>query len=55
MWKKIKSTLILKRIFYNVDNKTKLNRIIYNKEIQKKFGIDLIDFRRFSGRYIIGD
>ena len=55
MWKKIKSTLILKRTFYNVDNKTKINIIIYNKEIQKKLGLDLIDFRRFSGRYIIGN
>ena len=55
MWKKIKSSLILKKIFYNVDNKRKLNIIIYNKEIQKRLGLDLIDFRRFCGRYMVED
>ena len=51
MWRKIKSTFILKKIFNYVDTKTKLKTIICNKKIQRKFGLSLIDFRRFSGRY----
>ena len=51
MWRKIKSSFILKKIFNYVDTKIKLNIILYNKKIQRKFGLSLIDFRRFSGRY----
>jgi len=29
----------------------KYNTILYNKEIQRKLGLYLIDFKRFSGRY----
>ena len=51
MWKKIKSNFILKKIFSNLDNKRKFITIIYNKSLQRKFGLNLIDFKRFSGRY----
>ena len=47
-----KIRLILKKIFNNVNNKIKFNLIVYNKLLQKKLGLDLIDFKRFSGRYI---
>ena len=51
MWKKIKSTFILQKIFTILNNKTKLIIIMNNKKLQRKLGINLNDFRRFSGRY----
>ena len=51
MWQKIRSTFILKKIFYFLDNKIKFNTIVHNKNLQKKLGLNLIDFRLFSGRY----
>ena len=51
MWRKIKSTYILKIVFTYVDDRRKLNLIKFNKKIQSILGLNLIDFRRFSGRY----
>ena len=51
MWQRIKSSFILSKIFNGVNNKKKLNIIEYNKKIKQKLDINLIDFRRFSGRY----
>ena len=51
MWRKIKSTFILKKIFNIVDSKIKFETIVYNKNIQRKFGLNLIDFKRFSCKY----
>jgi len=53
MWRKIKSNYLLKEILIYIGDRRKLNLIRYNKQIQAIVGIDLIDFRRFSGRYII--
>ena len=47
----IKSYIILKKIFTYVDNKVKFNTIAYNKKLQRKLGLNLIDFRIFSSRY----
>ena len=52
MLKKIRSTFILKKIFNHIDNKRKLQSIVHNKKLQQKLGLNLIDFRRVSGRYI---
>ena len=35
-----------------MNSKIKFNTIIYNKKVQKKLGLNLIDFIRFSGKYI---
>ena len=51
MLKKISSLFILKKIFTIINNKVKFNSIIHNKKLQKKLGLSLIDFKRFSGRY----
>ena len=51
MWRKIKSIFILKKIFINVENTKKMNIIVYNKKIQRKMGLNITDFMRFSGRY----
>ena len=52
MLEKIKSSFILKKIFNCTDNKVKFKSVLYNKKIQKKLGLNLIDFRRISGKYI---
>ena len=51
MWRKIRAPLILKKIFNNINTKRKLIINVYNKELQKKLGLDIIDFWIFSGRY----
>jgi len=53
MWRKIKSNYILEEILIYVGDMRKFNLIKYNKKIQSIAGLNLIDFRRFSGRYII--
>ena len=52
MLEKIRSTFILKKIFNQMDDKRKLQSIVYNKKLQQKLELNLIDFRRMSGRYI---
>ena len=51
MWRKIKSSFILTKVFSYADFKLKLYTIVYNKKIQKKLGYNLNDFKRCSGRY----
>ena len=51
MWKKIKSSFILQKIFSILNYNRKLNIIMNNKKIQRKLGINIIDIIRFSGRY----
>ena len=53
MWRKIRSNYLLKEILIYMGDKRKLNLIKYNKTMQAIAGLNLIDFRRFSGRYII--
>ena len=52
MWRKIRSSFILKKVFNYINIKKKLNIIAYAKKIQKKFGLNLIDYKRASGKYI---
>ena len=53
MLKKIKSIYFIKRLFTFVDEKDKLNTIKYNKYIQNILDISLINYKNFSGKYII--
>ncbi len=53
MRRKIRSNYLLKKILIYIGDKRKLNLIKNNKKIQAIEGLDLIDFTRFSGRYII--
>ena len=48
----IKSSFISKRLFYNLDKKRKLKIVKYNKKLQNKINLDIIDYKSFSGRYI---
>ena len=53
MIKNVKSIYMLKNIFSFLKTITKFNFIKYNKSLQSKLEIGLIDYRRFSKRYII--
>ena len=48
LFKKIKSQYILKQIFENLIQNKKLDVVRYNKEMQKKFEIKLIDYKEFK-------
>jgi len=50
----IKCVYTLKEIFSLVRTNRKMNIIIYNKELQKKNGIDIEDYKNKSGKYKIG-
>ena len=51
----IKSIYIVKHIFSFLRDTTKLNMIIYNKNFQKKFEIDIEDYKKLKGRYKVGE
>ena len=53
--KEIKSIYILKYILSFLSEKQKLNIIINNKHLQKKFDINIKDYKRISGRYKVGE
>ena len=53
--KSIESFYILKYIFSFLSEKQKLNIIIYNKHLQKKFDMDIEYFKRISGIYKEGE
>ena len=48
-----KSIYFLKRLFTFVDEKNKLDIIKYNKNMQNILDISLINYKTFSGRYIL--
>ena len=51
----IKNFYNINKIFSFLDNKEKLKMIIYNKKLQKKFGVSIQDYKDLSGRYKIGE
>jgi len=52
MWRKIRSNYLLKEILIYIGDERKLNLMKYNKKLQAIAGLNLIDFRKFSGKYI---
>ena len=50
-----KSFLIIKRIFSFLSENQRLNMIMHNKEIQKKFLFDIRDYKKKSGKYKVGE
>ena len=50
----ISSSYIFNRIFSFLEQKQKLNMIIYNKQWQKKIGVNIQDYKKASDRYKIG-
>ena len=53
MLKNSKSIYFIKRLFTFVDEKNKLDIIKYNKNMQNILDISLINYKTFSGRYIL--
>ena len=53
MLKNIKSSYFSIIIFYFLDEKVKLQLVKYNKNLQKKLDIKIINYQFFSGKYII--
>ena len=54
MVERIKSRYILKKIFSNIIQETKLNLVKYNNKIKNILNIDMIDYKYLSGKYFIG-
>ncbi len=44
-----------KEIFLFLEEKQKLNIIIYNKELKKELSVNIEDYKRSSGKYKIGE
>ena len=53
--KNINSSYIAKQIFSILNDKIQLKLIIYNKQLQKNFGINITNYKIFSGKYKIID
>ena len=51
--KKIKSSFILTKVFSIVNEKIKLDLIKYNKRMQNTLNIKLLNYKLFSGKYIV--
>ena len=53
MLKNIKSKYITKLLFLYIDEERKLRLVKYNKSLQKNINISIINYKHYSGRYII--
>ena len=53
MLQNIKSVFFIKIIFSFVDEERKLKMLKYNKALQNKIGINLLNYQMFKGNYII--
>ena len=53
MLKNIKSIIIIKKVFSRLRIKKKLDLIKYNNIIKNRLDINLLDYKTFSGRYIV--
>ena len=53
MLKKIRTYYFIRIIFSFIDEKQKLKLIKYNKSYQENMNISLINYKIFSGKYII--
>ena len=53
MMKKIKSIFFIRLLFSTISQKHKLNMIKYNKKLQKLVDINLMNYKLFTGKYIL--
>ena len=51
----IKSSYIIKSVLSFLNEKSKLNMIIYNKDLQKICLVDIEDYKNISLKYRIGE
>ena len=55
MFENVKSSYFIKMLFSYVDDERKLEIIKYNKTLQNKININLINYKIYSGKYLIYD
>ena len=53
MLKKIKSYYLIKFVYSFIEEEQKLKLVKYNKSIKKNLDISIINYKFFSGKYII--
>ena len=53
MFENIKSNYLIQYIFSLLNEKRKFKLVKYNKNIQNKLDLNLIDYKHLSGKYII--
>ena len=53
MLKNVKSSYFIRIIFSFIDEKRKLKLIKYNKILQENMNISLVNYKTFTGKYII--
>ena len=51
----IRSSHNLEEIFSFLEQRIKLDIIIYNKEFQKMLGVNIEDYKKISGKYKVGE
>ena len=49
----IKSTYIIKYLFAFIDDRRKLKMLRYNKSVQNRIDINIMNYKRFANKYII--
>ena len=49
----IKSSYIIKEVLLFLNERLKLNLIMYNKQLQKLLGVDIKTYKKISGKYKI--
>ena len=54
-YRDIKSSYIIKSLFSFLDEKEKLEIIIYNKELQKILSVNINEYKNNTGKYKIGE
>ena len=55
MMDKIKSSFFFMFLLPYINDKRKFKITNYNKDLQNFLGINLLDYKRMSGKYILGD
>ena len=53
MLKNIKATYFIKLLFPYIDEKQKLKIVKFNKSLQNTLNITIINYKYFTGKYII--
>ena len=53
MLKKINSTFFIRIIFFYLNEKQKLRIIKYNKLLQNKLDINIINYQYYKGKYVV--
>ena len=54
-FREIQSSYVFKTVLSFLNEKGKLNMIIYSKEMQRIFSVDINDYKKVSGKYKIGE